>query len=230
VPSVAIPLTRDGEVFGVLHLFFDVIFNAEQFDASTFEAIGSRVSPLILGSIAFERSRTKALTDSTTDLPNERAFCLILENQVAEATRKRNVRPLTILTMDIKGFDDINSRFGHATGDAALNYVAKTIRDNLRQMDFFARALNDEFLAILPTASKEISPDVIARIRAGFLSSDFVVGRSVSIDIDLNFGWAAFGEDGETAQELLSMARLRKEQHKYPGSTKVLTFSKQLVN
>ncbi len=49
----------------------------------------------MLGSIAYERTQANALTDATTDLPNERAFYLVLENQVAEAQRNRGERPLT---------------------------------------------------------------------------------------------------------------------------------------
>ena len=57
-------------------------------DASILDAIGERAAPLVLASIARERSQENALTDVTTDLPNERAFHLVLENQVAEAVRK----------------------------------------------------------------------------------------------------------------------------------------------
>src|SRR5207253_4107332 len=112
------------------------------------------VAPLVLSSMALERSRANALTDPTTDLPNERAFYLVLENQIAEAQRKQGDRPLTILAIDIKNFEDINRRFGHAAGDRALNFAAQLVKDNLRQMDFLARSTGDEFLVILPTASR----------------------------------------------------------------------------
>lgn len=111
------------------------------------------------------------MTDVTTDLPNERAFYLILENQIAEAQRKREDRPLTILAIDIKNFDEVNQKFGHAAGDRILNFVAHGIKDNLRQMDFLARSIGDEFLAILPTATKEVSHEVIARIQTGFFGA-----------------------------------------------------------
>ncbi len=79
--SVAIPLYHGTEVFGVLQLYFDADFDMVNADRSLFEAVGTRVAPGVLASIAFERSQTNALTDVTTDLPNERAFYLILENR-----------------------------------------------------------------------------------------------------------------------------------------------------
>src|SRR5258706_10818720 len=132
--SVAIPLLHGLEVFGILELYFGPDFDMRKADRSLFEAVGTRVAPLLLTSIAFEQSEANALTDVTTDLPNERAFYLILENQIAEAQRKREERPLSILAIDIKNFDDINQRFGHAAGDRALNLVAQVVRDDLRQM------------------------------------------------------------------------------------------------
>jgi GGDEF domain-containing protein len=161
---VTIPLTRDGEPFGVLELHCT---SGESFDENhLFDSIGTRVSPLILNSLAFERTVTNALTDATTELPNERALYLILENQIAESQRKREERPMTLLAIDIRGFDDINAKFGHAAGDRALTFAAQAMRDTLRQMDFLARCTDDQFLAVLPTASKEISHEVISRITA----------------------------------------------------------------
>lgn len=229
-PSVTIPLRNGMRVFGILQVYFDPSYRLDAADISTYEAIGVRVAPLMLSSIAFEKSQTNALTDVTTDLPNERAFYLVLENQIAEATRKGGDRPLTILTIDVKGFDDINRRFGHASGDRVLNFVAQTVRDNLRQMDFFARSIGDEFLAILPTASKEDSHEVIARVQTGFFGRKIKLTETEMVEIDINIGWAAFGVDGETADQLLGAARLRKGQSKSGVSNKVLWFSKELIN
>ncbi|MEO6052250.1 MAG: hypothetical protein ABIP78_13095 [Pyrinomonadaceae bacterium] len=86
----------------MLQSYFDTVFDMAKVDQSLFEAVGTRVSPLMLASIAFERSHANGLTDVTTELPNQRAFYLILENQIAEAQRKREDRPLTILAIDIQ--------------------------------------------------------------------------------------------------------------------------------
>jgi len=228
--SVAIPLRHAENVFGVMQLYFDKEFDVLGAEDSLFEAVGTRAAPLILGSIAFERSQANALTDVTTDLPNERAFYLVLENQVAEAQRKQDDRPLTVLAIDIRNFDEINRKFGHAAGDNVLNFVAQVIKDNLRQMDFVARALNDEFLAILPTATKEISHDIIARVHTGFFGRKFKLTDSEAIEIEVNIGWAAFGSDGETPGQLLSLAQLRKEQSKSTGPQKILLFPQEAAH
>jgi diguanylate cyclase (GGDEF)-like protein len=222
--SAAIPLKRGEDTFGVL------LLETVEVDETTCEAIGSRLSVLLLSSMAFERGRDKALMDPTTQLPNERGFYLLLENQIAEAVRKRAGRPLSVLAMDVKGFDEINARLGHVAGDAVLAYVAEIGRENVRQMDVFARSHDDEFLAILPTASKEISSEIIARIQTGFFGRRFKLNDGESLEIEVNFGWAAFGEDGETASELVEVARVRKDRAKYAVTDNVVSFSKELAN
>ncbi len=228
--TVAIPLCRGTDVFGVLQLYFDTGFDLNRLDQTIFEAVGTRVAPMMLGSIAFERTQSNALTDITTDLPNERAFYLVLEAQVAEAHRNNDIRPLTILAIDIKNFDEINQQYGHAAGDRILNFVAQIVKDNLRQMDFFARSLNDEFLAIMPTADKEISHEIISRIHTAFFGNKLDLNDNERVEIELNIGWASFGNDGETPSQLLNLAQLRKEQSKTINHQNVLWFPQETVN
>ena len=228
--AIAVPLFHNEEVFGVLELFGA---EGNKFDKNTlqlFEAIGTRVAPLFLSSRAFEISLANALTDALTSLPNERAFFLVLENQIAESQRFRDNRPLAILTIDIKNFAEINEQYGHATGDRVLEYAAEMLKNQLRQMDFLARSVNDEFLAVLPTASDEITKEIIERVEKAFVSKPFEVLENEKIYLQLNFGAASFGKDGETLEQLLELAILRKQQSKSTESGKILWFPKEFVN
>jgi diguanylate cyclase (GGDEF)-like protein len=215
------PLLRGTELIGVIQLEVD---KANNIDRSQIEAIGDRAAPLIVSSIAFEQSRANALTDATTDLPNERAFYLMLENQIAAVDRRQDHGHLAVLSIDIKKFADINESFGHAAGDRALNLAAQVIKDHLRQMDFLARAADDEFIVILPKATTEISQDIIERITKGCLDHQFPVFEDKLLNLELNFGWASLGDDGETPQHLLGTARLRRSQIKSTAQDKVLWF------
>ena len=225
--AVAFPLFSESGCVGVIQL---KLKKNEPVTHASFENLGERIAPALLSSIAYEQNRSSALTDATTDLPNEKAFYLILENQIAEAQRDAGVRPLAVACVDIKNFDQINQRFGHAAGDRALNIAVQIIKDNLRKMDFFARASNDEFLIILPTASTAVTREVIARISTGFFGRKLKIGDDISTEIELNFGWATFGEDGETAVQLLTAARLRKSQYKTSASNKVLWFNREMMH
>jgi diguanylate cyclase (GGDEF)-like protein len=228
--AVSVPLFRAAEVFGVLMLYGK---DAKDFNADSLrllEAVGTRIAPLFLSSFAFEKSLSNALTDSLTNLPNKRAFYLIVENKLAESQRFRNDRPLTILAVDIKDFKNINQKYGHATGDRILAFVAKTVKEQLREMDFLARSKGDEFLVVLPTADEEITKEIITRIERAFVSNPFAVSRLEKINLALNFGAASFWKDGETVSQLLQHADLRKQQSKSTQKSKVLWFPKEYVN
>jgi len=137
---------------------------------------------------------------------------------------------LAILTIDIKNFAEINEQYGHATGDRVLEYAAEMLKNQLRQMDFLARSVNDEFLAVLPTASDEITKEIIERVEKAFVSKPFEVLENEKIYLQLNFGAASFGKDGETLEQLLELAILRKQQSKSTESGKILWFPKEFVN
>lgn len=227
---VGIPLLHELEPFGVIEFHFDQTDRAKAENKLLFDAIGTRVAPLIVRSLAFECTVSNALTDATTDLPNERALFLILEKQIAESQRRRDERPLTLLAIDVKNFDEINRRFGHAAGDRALAQVAHIVRDNLRQMDFLARCQDDEFLAVLPTASKDVSFEVIARVHTAFFGRRLRISDQEPIEIELNIASSVFGHDGETAEQLIAAARLRKEQIKSAVTSRVVWFPQEAAN
>lgn len=228
--AIAVPLYRGTEVYGVLVLYSDNANNYTESDEKLTEAIGERITPLILGSFSFEKSLSNALTDSITNLPNQRAFYLVLENQVAEAQRFPEQRSLTVLAIDIKNFAEINKKYGHSTGDIILGHTAEHIKTQLRQMDMLARTVNDEFLVVLPTASEGIAEQIIKRLETSFINSPFMISEEENCLVELSFGLATFHEDGETAEQLIRTALRRKHQTKLTGQNSVLFFPKQYLN
>ncbi len=227
--AVSVPLLRAGEIFGVLNLYSDEKNFYESRSKILLEAISERVTPLLMSSMSFERSLSNALTDSLTNLPNERAFYLVLENQIAEAQRFQEQRELTILAIDIKDFALINDKFGHSTGDNVLAYSANLIRKQLRDMDFLARSQNDEFLVVLPTASEKVTENIIFRINSTFQKNPYMFPENDKKEIKLNFGAATFHQDGDTANELFKAAVRNKRQAKTNNGS-VLLFPQQFVN
>ena len=227
--TATVPVSHEGDVFAVYQLFFREAPAAEDI-RERLEAIGERVAPLFLGALAFEKSLSKALTDPITTLPNERAFYMVLENELAESHRFRDERPLTVMAVDIKEFDEINQAHGHVAGDRALSFAAECITSQLRKMDFLARSMNDEFLIVLPKASERTALEITARIRAKFASTPFNIAEGETTKLWLNFGTATFWQDGETASQLVRFAAMQKQQDKSEEAATVVKFPKEYVN
>lgn len=227
--TVGVPLRRNGEVFAVVAIEIDAARSGGPIVSGgvrrvLFESIGSRITPLILSSLSFERGRATAMTDAMTDLPNERAFFLILENQVAETQRNSEARPLSVLAIDIKDFEAMSQKYGHAASDQALQFVGRVVREDLRQMDFFTRSRGSEFLAVLPTAANGMSQEIADRIHAALMGRDLEVAEGRRVKVELNIGCATFGLDGETAPQLLSIARARRDQADSYEPARILRF------
>lgn len=228
--AIAVPLRRGGESFGVLQLYGDTEVEFNESSVRILEAVGERTAPLFAGTLAFEQSLSNALTDSLTTLPNERAFFLVLETQIAEAVRFQTERPLTVLAIDLKNFNELNQQFGHATGDRVLAFAGQTIKKQLRQMDFLARSAGDEFLVVLPTATESVAREVIERIERAFVTKPFEIAAGEKAFLEFNFGSATFGQDGEIAAQMLNAALLKKRQKKSGEPNKILWFPQEYAN
>ena len=69
--------------------------------------------------------------------------------------------------LDIDHFKNINDSHGHLTGDRALQRVAETLRQGLREVDLLGRLGGEEFAALLPEIGLDQALDVAERLRAG---------------------------------------------------------------
>lgn len=84
-----------------------------------------------------------ATTDALTGIANRRRGEELLEQEIKRARRYR--APLALIAYDIDHFKDINDRYGHPCGDAALRIVGKTTQAALRGSDLLARSGGDQF-------------------------------------------------------------------------------------
>jgi diguanylate cyclase (GGDEF)-like protein/PAS domain S-box-containing protein len=89
-----------------------------------------------------ERSR---LQDPLTELPNKTATLEWLGKQLCGRPYNAN---LSVLSLDIDGFQEINDTFGHETGDQLLCSYAKLLSRDLAGNAWVARLASDEFCVV----------------------------------------------------------------------------------
>lgn len=61
----------------------------------------------------------------------------------------RTNQPYALMMFDIDKFKEINDKYGHPIGDAALKHITGIIKNRLRRTDLFARYGGDEFCILL---------------------------------------------------------------------------------
>ncbi|MBA3243103.1 MAG: diguanylate cyclase [Acidobacteria bacterium] len=202
---LAAPLVREEGAFGAITLYSEgrSFYTSEHM--RLLESVSLHASSALNNALMFEKTKESALTDPLTELPNARALHLMLEQRVAECQRT-NREPLSVLSLDVDNFKEINNKYGHGVGDRLLASVAREIKKQLRQMDVLARYSADEFIAVMPTATAEVALMVVERIRAAVESHKYRVRTGQTMQIGISIGAGCFPQDGETAEDLLSIA------------------------
>lgn len=152
----------------------------------------------------------EARTDVLTGLANRRAFMEDLERRF-EQWRRHDV-PLSLIMLDIDHFKNINDRFTHAGGDAALRHLGDLLRAALRQMDIPARYGGEEFAVILPGTKMADAINVAERLRATIAANSvWYEGQTIPVTASLGLA-TAIGDDSaesivERADEALYAAK-----------------------
>ncbi len=88
--------------------------------------------------------------DAMLPIANRRAFVRELTRLISFSERYGS--PGSVLYFDLNGMKQINDRFGHPAGDAALRHFATLLLNNVRDSDVVGRLGGDEFGVILAQA------------------------------------------------------------------------------
>ena len=107
--------------------------------------------------------RMQSETDALTGLANRRKLMQALNDSHGLHARYRT--PASVLIFDIDNFKDINDRYGHLSGDKAIQVTADVCRRELRTTDFPARLGGDEFVILMPHTTWEQAMPIAERLR-----------------------------------------------------------------
>jgi diguanylate cyclase (GGDEF)-like protein len=109
-----------------------------------------------------------------------------------------------LLLIDVDQFKQVNTRFGHLTGDVVLANVAALLKHSVRGSDAVFRYGGDEFLVILADTSSVDARHVVDRVRVG-LTEWNAAGHLENFELSLSIGVAEWSE-GKTLDVLLDNA------------------------
>ena len=223
------PLLREDGAFGAITLYSKSRTSYSTEHVRLLESVCQHASTALNNALTFEKTKESALIDGLTNLPNARAFYMMLEQRLAECQRMNN-ESLAVVSMDVDDFKGINDQYGHAIGDRVLANIAAVIRKELRQMDILTRYAGDEFVAIMPMASGSMAQSVGERIRSAVESQKFSVRTNKVVRVGISIGTACYPEQGETTEELLTAAARKMQTDKHSRKTVISMASTPVTN
>jgi diguanylate cyclase (GGDEF)-like protein len=142
--------------------------------------------------------RNLAMIDPLTGLYNRRFAEQRLAAEVARSERRGH--PLTVLTLDLNNFKQINDTFGHPAGDQVLQEFASRLNKVIRGSDLAVRLGGDEFLVVLPECTLEQLKLVLDRLQSFELD-----WQGQKIPVTFSAGWKDY-EMGDRPEEMLARA------------------------
>lgn len=199
---ISVPLLKGDEALGALTLYSADLSAYEPDHLRLVEAVAKLATDAIANALHHEETENTALTDPVTGLANARSLRRRFDEEVERARRYGN--DFTLLMMDLDCFKSINDSLGHKAGDDALKQVAGLLLKEIRSVDFLSRYAGDEFVALVQIGSVEVR-DLVQRLQHAVDTARFGANGSSS-SIGISVGWACFGAEGQTIDELLLAA------------------------
>ncbi len=148
--------------------------------------------------LEYEDLFERASHDSLTGLANRRVFDERIHGMMNSAARYD--KPLTMLSMDLDKFKDINDNLGHLAGDEVLKSVAEVLRNAVRSSDLLVRMGGDEFVLVLDNTDKYRAQILAERLCSAVDELD--IWADVKTKLGVSIGLAQLLE-GEKLQDWL---------------------------
>jgi diguanylate cyclase (GGDEF)-like protein len=108
----------------------------------------------------------QSFIDPLTEIYNRHSLDQTAGRFISQAIRRR--QPLVFLMVDANNFKQVNTRFGHLTGDFVLAEIASVLKSCIRASDAVIRYGGDEFLIILADTTDTGAKTVTERIHSKF--------------------------------------------------------------
>jgi len=184
---------------------------------ATFEDITERLR-------AEERINHMARFDALTDLPNRATFYERLQEVLAHLRRAESV---SVLSLDLDHFKNVNDTLGHPIGDRLLQAAAERMRGCVRAEDIVARLGGDEFAVVQIPSADSPNISVLASRLIETVGAPYDLGGH-QVVVGVSAGIAIAPNDGGQPDALMKNADLALYRAKADGGGTYRFFEKEM--
>jgi diguanylate cyclase (GGDEF)-like protein len=139
--------------------------------------------------IFLEKEFTEVSTmDSLTRLYNKDHFLKIVKNEVERISQSGG--KVSLITVDIDNYLDINEKYGYEFGDLVLQTISKICQASFRNFDILGRFGGDEIMVLVVDSTEEEAFIAAEKCRASIEENKFYY-ETEEITITASFGVAS---------------------------------------
>ncbi len=160
ISEVDVPIIFKERLYGVICVEAMTPFNKQ--DEEFFMIIASHLGAFLAINEVIDETEKKALVDDLTGLWNRRYLFMRVDQEGSRL--KRYGGSVSILMIDMTNFKYVNDKYGHVKGDEVLQTFGGFLRQCIRKSDEVGRYGGDEFLVLMPGATREDVKCVVERI------------------------------------------------------------------
>jgi diguanylate cyclase (GGDEF)-like protein len=202
---VAVPVRYRDHCLGVIELINCVGTDGfQERDLALLEALADFAAIALENARHVKRIHELTITDDCTSLYNARHMDFILETETYRS--QRYGYEFSLVFIDLDHFKMVNDTHGHLVGSKLLAEVGQMIKTACRRIDFAFRYGGDEFVVVLPQASKESAIVVAHRLHRMIGETRWLSPEGLDIHITASVGIASYPSDARTKVDLLHLA------------------------
>lgn len=201
--TISSPIIIDNKLYGMLNLDSVTVEAYTEDDIATIEGFTNVASIILKNHELLKKTIYQSKYDNLTGIYNRHSF----EDLVKDIINKANIKnlKLSVVLIDLDDLKPINDTHGHLAGDEILQYFAKTINENIRSTDIFARYGGDEFILVFFNSDEEDIVNKMKSIQDTFNNNPVVINENELI-CKFSYGIANFPNESIEYKKLIRIA------------------------
>tara|TARA_R110000823_G_scaffold91174_6_gene201164 strand:+ start:6937 stop:8079 length:1143 start_codon:yes stop_codon:yes gene_type:complete len=204
--ALLMPLTDGGRMLGSLHMGLQEDFiNLDGEEQALLAHLAAIISACFKAGVSRQQISRITLLDPLTEISNLRGFERDIAREISRARRAES--PLTVLMMEIDGFDDLFEHYGERRGNFVVRKVAERLASDLRQTDFLARLARPKFAILLPNSGEVVAREVAQRMLRDIEDFPIDDGRGAVLQVCLSIGMATWEPKQYPAVDMPRLAK-----------------------
>jgi len=220
---IAVPLTVNGEIIGVIEAINKLDGGFSIFDMQVLQFVSTQSAIAINNADLYN----KAIRDDMTKLYIGKYFRERLQEEWNRTSRKNH--NLSVVIFDIDNFKGINDTYGHQAGDRVIKEVAQVLLNNCRNIDIPCRYGGEEYTVILPETNREEACVFAERVRS-VVESLRLEYDDVTIRFSISGGIATFPEvEANHPSDLIEMADMALYHSKKQGRNRISCYDPKVM-